>query len=104
MALRRDWGTTLVIVSHNMEEIARLCDRVYVLADGKTILSGTPREIFGQPERLTELGLGVPQVTAAMQALRDRGLDVRDDVLTIDEAEEEIAALPKHILSHRMGL
>ena len=86
MALKRDWGTTLVIVSHNMEEIARLCDRVYVLAGGQTILSGTPRQIFAQPKRLTELGLGVPQVTAAMHALRAQGINVREDVLTIDEA------------------
>ncbi len=91
--LQRDWGTTLVIVSHNMEEIARLCDRVYVLANGKTILSGTPREVFSQPERLIELGLGVPQVTAAMQALHNRGLGVRTDMLTVDEAERAIVEL-----------
>ncbi len=93
MALKRDWGTTLVIVSHNMEEIARLCDRVYVIARGQTVLTGTPREVFGQPERLAELGLGVPQVTAAMRALREEGLPVRTDVLTIDEAEQAIAEL-----------
>ncbi len=92
-ALQHDWGTTLVVVSHNMDEIARLCDRVYVLADGKTVLSGRPREVFAQPDRLSKLGLGVPQATAAMQALRDRGLDVRTDVLTVDEAEQALLEL-----------
>ncbi|OGO39629.1 MAG: hypothetical protein A2Z03_11890 [Chloroflexi bacterium RBG_16_56_8] len=86
MALKRDWGTTLVIVSHNMEEIARLCDRVYVLAGGQTVFNGTPRQVFAQSEKLTQLGLGVPQVTAAMHALRARGINVREDVLTVAEA------------------
>ncbi len=86
VALHRDWGTTLVMVSHNMEEIARLCDRVYVIANGATVMHGTAREIFARPERLRELGLGVPQITAAMQALRERGFDVRADALTVEEA------------------
>ncbi|MDE3087872.1 MAG: energy-coupling factor transporter ATPase [Chloroflexota bacterium] len=90
MALHRDSGMTVVIVSHNMEDIARVCDRVFVIADGKSILSGTPREVFAQPQRLIELGLGVPQVTAAMHALRERGFAVRADVLTVEEAEEEL--------------
>jgi energy-coupling factor transport system ATP-binding protein len=98
MGLKREWGTTLVIVSHNMEEIARLCDRVYVFAGGKTVLTGTPREIFAHPERLRELGLGVPQVTAAMQTLRERGLNVQGDILTVDEAEREI----KRVLDGRI--
>jgi len=89
--LHRDWNTTLVIVSHNMEDIARLCDRVYVIAEGKTIASGTPREIFAQPQPLIEHGLGVPQITAAMHALRAHGFDVRTDVLTIEEAVEQFS-------------
>jgi energy-coupling factor transporter ATPase len=89
--LQRDAGMTLVIVSHNMEEMARLCDRLYVIADGRSILSGTPREVFAQPQRLSELGLGVPQITAAMHALRERGVAVRTDVLTVEEAAEQLA-------------
>ena len=86
MMLREKLGMTLVIVSHNMEDIARMCDRVYVIADGNSILNGTPREVFAQSQRLIELGLGVPQVTAAFHALRERGFDVREDVLTVEEA------------------
>lgn len=91
MALHRDWDTTLVFVSHNMEDIARLCDRVYVLANGATVLNGTPRQIFAQPRRLVELGLGVPDATAALNLLREQGLDVRPDALTLEEAEQEVA-------------
>lgn len=90
MALHRNWGTTLVMVSHNMEDIARWCNRVYVIAQGKSVLSGMPREVFAEPQRLIEMGLGVPQVTAAMHALRAQGIRVRADVLTVEEAEEEI--------------
>lgn len=90
MALKRDWGTTLVMISHNMEDVAALCDYVYVFSEGETVLSGSPREVFSQPERLTGLGLGVPEVTAAMHALRAQGLDVSTDVLTVDEAAREM--------------
>ena len=93
--LQRNAGITLVIVSHNMEDIARLCDRVYVIADGKSILSGTPREVFAEPQRLIEIGLGVPQITAAMHALRDQGVPVRADVLTKEEAEAVLVKVPE---------
>ncbi len=90
MALHRNWGTTLVIVSHNMDDIAQWCDRVYVIAHGQSVLSGAPREVFAAPQRLTEMGLGVPQVTAAMHALREQDIRVRTEVLTVEEAEVEI--------------
>lgn len=95
MTLHRDAGMTLVIVSHNMEDIARMCDRVYVIADGKSILSGTPRQVFAQSQRLIELGLGVPQVTAAFHALRERGVNVRDDVMTVEEAVGQLTVNSK---------
>jgi energy-coupling factor transport system ATP-binding protein len=89
LALKREWDMTMVFVSHNMEDIACVCDRVYVVANGETVLCGTPREVFADPERLKELGLGVPQVTAAMHALNERGITVRADVLTVEEAVEQ---------------
>ncbi len=91
MKWHHDWQMTLVVVSHNMEDIARLCDRIYVLAEGKSVANGTPREIFAQPQSLIERGLGVPQITAAMHALRARGMDVRTDVLTIEEAVAQLS-------------
>jgi energy-coupling factor transport system ATP-binding protein len=95
LALKRDWNMTMVFVSHNMEDIARLSDRVYVIANGQAVLCGTPRQVFAQPERLTEWGLGLPEVTAAMHALRDRGIPVRADVLTVEEAVEQCSVISR---------
>ncbi|HEX7586925.1 MAG TPA: energy-coupling factor transporter ATPase [Anaerolineae bacterium] len=95
LTLKREWDMTMVFVSHNMEDIARVCDRVYVVANGEAVLCGTPRQVFADPERLKELGLGVPQVTAAMHALHERGISVRVDVLTVEEAVEQCSAISK---------
>jgi len=90
----KDWhereGLTIVFVSPSMEDIAQLVDRIYVMTEGRMVTSGTPREIFSHPQALIEQGLGVPQVTEVMHALRARGHEVAADVLTIAEAEEEI--------------
>jgi energy-coupling factor transport system ATP-binding protein len=87
-ALHESAGTTLVFVSHNMEEVAELVERVWVLAGGRTVLRGSVREVFVEVERLRELGLGIPQVTEVAYELRARGRDVRPDVLTVREATE----------------
>lgn len=89
--LKAHWGLTLILVSHNMDDVAQLADRCFVIADGRTVASGTPRQLFAQPKALVELGLGIPQVTAAMHALAESGLPVRRDCLTVDEAVGEIA-------------
>ena len=88
--LKEEWRLTLIIVSHNMDEIAQLAQRGFVVADGRSITSGTPRQLFSQPQVLYDLSLGVPQVTQAMHALADAGLPVRRDCLTVEEAVEEI--------------
>jgi energy-coupling factor transport system ATP-binding protein len=85
-ALNRQRGTALVFVSHNMEEVAELVERVWVLGGGRTVLSGPTRAVFRQVELLRDHGLGVPQVAALMHSLAARGLPVPPDVLTVDEA------------------
>lgn len=89
----REAGVPVVIATHNMDDIAQLADRVYVLVDGCTIADGTPREIFAQSQLLAGHGLGVPPVVEVMQGLRAHGLDVRTDALTVDEAAAEIERL-----------
>jgi energy-coupling factor transport system ATP-binding protein len=64
-----DRGVTLVIISHNMDELAQVCDRMCVLANGRTIMQGTPREIFARAHELREEGLDVPQITNVMHQL-----------------------------------
>ncbi|HEY8757487.1 MAG TPA: energy-coupling factor transporter ATPase [Candidatus Limnocylindria bacterium] len=86
--LHDERGTALVFVSHNMDEVAELVTRVDVLADGKTVLSGSVREVFREADRLRDLGLGVPAATELAAALRERGVDLRGDVLTMDDAVE----------------
>jgi len=89
-SLHDEVGTTLVFVSHNMEDVAELVQRVWVLAGGKTVLQGPTRQVFTQVERLRELGLGLPQVTEVAHELRARGAPVRPDIITVDEAAEAL--------------
>ncbi len=86
----READVPMVIATHNMDDIAQVADRVDVLVEGRTVAGGTPGEIFSGPEVLAGHGLGVPPMAEVMQQLRARGLDVRADVLTVDEAAAEI--------------
>lgn len=88
--LHKKYGITVVLVSHSMEDIARLVDRLIVLSKGKIILEGTPREVFQHRRILEEAGLGIPQITKMMQLLKEKGKEVRTDVLLVEEAEKEI--------------
>ena len=93
LRLRDEHGIAVVFVSHDMEEVAEVAERVWVIAGGQTALSGTVREVFQRGDELRQLGLGVPQVTRLMYALRDAGLDVPSDVVTVDEAEDVLFRL-----------
>ena len=86
-------GTTVVLVSHSMEEIARNVDRIIVLSDGHVLMSGAPREVFARGEELVAAGLDVPQVTRVAMALRTRGLAIGPAVYTVEELQEELLAL-----------
>jgi len=93
----KDWqkkrGTTIVLITHSMEDVARLADRMSVLSGGQIWRTGTPREIFRQAGELRETGLEAPAAAELMYLLKNRGVDVRCDVLTIDEAEREIRSV-----------
>lgn len=88
--MHEKYKMTIILVSHSMEDIAKLVNRVIVMHKGAVAATGTPRDIFSKSEMLEEVGLGVPQVTALMKKLKSLGNPVRDDVLTIKEAQEEI--------------
>ncbi len=90
LALHKEHGLTLVFVSPNMEEVAELVERVYVMDDGRVVMSGTTREVFSQPEELFQHGLNVPQVTQVAHDLRARGIGVERVPVTVDEGVEEI--------------
>jgi energy-coupling factor transport system ATP-binding protein len=81
---------TVILVSHSMEDVAKLADRLIVMYKGKNILSGTPREVFTQIDTLEKIGLAVPQVTYFAQEMKKRGYDINTDIITIEEAKGEL--------------
>ena len=85
--LNREEGVTVILITHYMEEVTD-ADRVFVMDSGKVVLSGTPREVFSQVEKLKELRLDVPQVTLLAHELKKRGLPVPDGVLRKEELTE----------------
>jgi energy-coupling factor transport system ATP-binding protein len=93
LALRAK-GITLVIISHNMEEMAEICDRLVVIAGGRTVMQGTPEEVFSRAEELRALGLGVPDVTTVVDALVAAGrVAPGTSVCTVHDAIDVLAPL-----------
>lgn len=82
--LNREKKVTVILITHYMDEVVH-ADKVYVMDDGKIVLSGTPREVFSQVEYLKQLRLDVPQVTELAYELKQAGVDVPEGVLTVDE-------------------
>lgn len=89
----RERGTTVVMVSHSMDEVAENVDRIIVLADAGVVMSGTPREVFSRAGELVEVGLDVPQVTRVAMALRERGVDVDPAVYTVADLRRALNAV-----------
>ena len=82
-------GITIILITHYMEEVV-FSDRVFVMNQGKVVMSGTPREIFSQADRLREYGLSVPQATILADELRRSGMPLPEGILTRSELVEEI--------------
>lgn len=83
---------TVIIVSHNMEDMANYVGRLVVLHDGRIIYDDTPKKVFAHIEDMEKMGLGVPQVTYALRELKKLGYVTEDNVLTVEEAVREIEA------------
>ena len=92
-ALHENEGITVILVSHNMEDVAQLADVVFVLHEGRLVLSGSPRAVYGRGEELAQWGLKPPQVTQVLLSLRNRGLPLAADLLSVPEARDEILRL-----------
>lgn len=86
----KDRGNTILIVSHSMEDIARISDRVLVMNKGKMEFLSTPENVFAQGDKLNEMGLKIPQITQIMNTLHQQGYNVNKGVLTIDEAVKQL--------------
>ena len=81
---------TIIMVSHSMEDMARLATRLIVIAEGKILADGTPREIFAREEMMLSAGLGVPEAARLCRALRAKGLDLPADLYRPDELKEHL--------------
>lgn len=89
-SLYKNNDITIILVSHSMEDVAKLVNRLIVMHNGKIKMDGSPREIFKRIYELEEVGLAVPQITYFMRALKNKFSDIKDDIITVDEAKEEI--------------
>lgn len=87
---QRKSGTTVIIVSHSMEDMAMYCDRAIVMCHGKIVTHGTCSEVFSQHKLLLDVGLDVPEITGIILALREKGIDIPDNIYTVDGAVEAI--------------
>ena len=92
LKLNRERGVTVVWITHFMEEAAR-ASRVAVMYKGKLVMDGTPREVFSQVDKIREYRLDVPPMTQLAHMLRERGVSIREDVLTTDEVVREVRAI-----------
>lgn len=92
--LNCEMGMTVVMITHYMEEAAE-ADKIIVMSGGKVEMVGTPKEIFGDPDRMRSLELDVPQVTELCEMLRENGVDIAGDIITVAECADALEKLLK---------
>ena len=88
--LHEKYKMTIVLVSHSMEDVGKLAQRIVVMNKGKVELLGKPSEVFKEVETLEKIGLAVQQVTYLMRVLRERGFNVSDEIFTVEKGTEAI--------------
>ena len=92
---RDEMDAAIVIVSHSMEDIASVADRLIVMNGGSIMLSGTPDEVFSHSDELLAAGLDIPQISHIANALKKRGIALPDSIYTVDRAVDAILSLKK---------
>ncbi|MCR4432160.1 MAG: energy-coupling factor transporter ATPase [Tepidanaerobacteraceae bacterium] len=90
--LNREEGKTIVLITHFMDE-AVMADRVLVMSKGRLVMEGTPRQVFSRVEKLKSIGLDVPQVTELAHQLKRAGVEIRPDLLTVEEMVDFLCQL-----------
>lgn len=89
--LQKEVSPTIILVSHNMDDIAVLADRIVALKDGKIVADGTPKEVFSDRQRIKDIGLDVPFATQLADEFISRGVDLPRDIISLDELAESLA-------------
>lgn len=92
---RTQTGSTVIIVSHSMDDVARLADRLVVFNHGGIRFDGTPEEVFSQPEELRSIGLAVPAATELAMELKKLGLKLPNSIYTNEQLEKALVALKR---------
>lgn len=92
---RKNTGSTVIVVSHSMEDVAESADKVLVMNKGKVEYFASVDEVFSNAEHLVEIGLNVPEITKVLLALKKQGYDVRTDIYSVNEAKAELLRLFK---------
>lgn len=100
--LNRQYGITIALITHHMEEAA-LCDRVVVMENGRVVTDGTPKQVFSQVELLKSVGLAVPQTIELLYKLRQDGIELPIDALSVEECASAIFHMLKPIIGGRDG-
>ncbi|HZJ83228.1 MAG TPA: energy-coupling factor transporter ATPase [Clostridia bacterium] len=91
--LHKNDDLTIILVSHSMEDIAKLVDRIIVMNHGKIALDDTPGQVFKNSQGLNNMGLAIPRITQLMESLRANGMDVPEDILTVDKAKDALVKI-----------
>ncbi|MBR5314723.1 MAG: energy-coupling factor transporter ATPase [Clostridia bacterium] len=90
---QKETGTTVIIVSHSMEDMAAYCDELVVMNKSKVFMTGKTNEVFAQSDKLISVGLDVPQITHLFNRVRKMGIDLPEDVFTVSQAKDAILSL-----------
>ena len=102
-AYHREKGTTVVMVSHSMDEVAENVDRIVVLANAGVVMSGAPHEVFSRAQELMDVGLNVPQVTQVAMELKRRGVDIDPAVYTVADLRAGLAEIGRASCRERVS-
>ena len=97
--LHDEYKMTIILVSHSMEDVGKLAERIIVMNKGEVALEGTPAKVFKEVETLENIGLAVPQVTYLMRELKRRGFNVSDEIYTIKQGKKELLRILKEVKS-----
>lgn len=97
--LHSEYKMTIILVSHSMEDVGKIAQRIIVMNKGEVVLEGNPAKVFKEVDTLEKIGLAVPQVTYLMRELKDKGFDVSDEIYTISQGKEELLKLLKGVKS-----
>ena len=93
--LHEKYNMTIILVSHSMEDVGKLAEKIIVMNDGHIELQGKPKEVFKEIDTLEKIGLAVPQVTYLMRELKKKGFNVSEDIFTVEKAKSELLNILK---------